>query len=85
MNFRLIENIDHPQSEWLGFFCVGGKKQRQDSALIGSGETGCQAPGLKTPNPIAVFHLVRLAEFIGSRTDHAKNDGNMQLAMITEW
>jgi hypothetical protein len=32
------------------FFAYGGKKQRQGSALIGAGVTGCFAPGLKTPN-----------------------------------
>ena len=28
----------------------GGKMQRHASALIGSGGTGCRAPGLRTPN-----------------------------------
>jgi hypothetical protein len=35
-------------------------------------------------NPIAVFHLVRLAEIISSITDHAKNIGDMQGATTTE-
>jgi hypothetical protein len=35
-------------------------------------------------NPIAVFHLVRLAEIIGFITDHAENDGDMLRAMNTE-
>jgi len=34
----------------LDFTAIGGKIQRHGSALIGAGETGCKAPGLKTPN-----------------------------------
>jgi hypothetical protein len=35
-------------------------------------------------NPIALFHLVRLPEIIGSITNHAENAGDMRRAMITE-
>jgi hypothetical protein len=35
----------------LDFSAPGGKKQRHGSALIGAGVIGCEAPGLKTPNP----------------------------------
>jgi uncharacterized protein Yka (UPF0111/DUF47 family) len=35
-------------------------------------------------NPIALFHLVKLAEIIGFVTDHAEDAGDMQRAMITE-
>jgi hypothetical protein len=35
-------------------------------------------------DPIAVFHLVRLAGIIGSITDHAENAGDMRRTMITE-
>jgi hypothetical protein len=41
---------DHTRSGWLGFYRLGGKKQRHGSALISAGVTGCFAPGLKTPN-----------------------------------
>jgi hypothetical protein len=34
----------------LDFSAYGVKRQRQASALIGAGATGCKAPGLKTPN-----------------------------------
>ncbi len=33
-------------------------------------------------DPIAIFHLVRLAEIIGSIADHAENAGDMMRAMI---
>jgi hypothetical protein len=35
-------------------------------------------------NPIAVFHLVRLAEITGFITDHAENAGDMRRTMSTE-
>jgi predicted phosphate transport protein (TIGR00153 family) len=35
-------------------------------------------------DPIAVFHLVRLAEIIGSIADHAENAGDMMRAMIAK-
>jgi len=35
---NLVEGVsDHPQSGWLGFSAMGGKKQWHDSALIGAG------------------------------------------------
>jgi predicted phosphate transport protein (TIGR00153 family) len=33
-------------------------------------------------DPVAVFHLVRMAEIIGSIADHAENAGDMMRAMI---
>jgi predicted phosphate transport protein (TIGR00153 family) len=33
-------------------------------------------------DPVTVFHVVRLAEFIGSIADHAQNAGDMMRAMI---
>jgi len=39
---------------------------------------------LKTPNPVAVFYVVGLAEIIGSITEHAENDGDMRREMVTE-
>jgi len=68
----------------LDFSATGGKKQRHGSALIGAGVTGRTVPGLETPNPIAVFHLVRLAKIIGSITNHAENAGDMRRALNTE-
>ena len=35
-------------------------------------------------NPIALFHLVRLAEIIGSITNHTENARDMRRAMNTE-
>jgi hypothetical protein len=35
-------------------------------------------------NPVALFHLVKLAEIIGSITDHAENAGDMRRTMITK-
>jgi predicted phosphate transport protein (TIGR00153 family) len=35
-------------------------------------------------DPVAVFHLVRLAEIIGSIADHAENAGDMMRAMIAK-
>ena len=37
--------------------------------------------GLET-DPVAIFHLVKLAEIIGSVADHAENAGDMMRAMI---
>jgi uncharacterized protein Yka (UPF0111/DUF47 family) len=33
---------------------------------------------------VTVFHLVRLAEIIGSIADHAQNAGDMMRAMISK-
>ena len=33
-------------------------------------------------DPIAIFHMVRLSEIIGSIADHAENAGDMMRAMI---
>jgi predicted phosphate transport protein (TIGR00153 family) len=33
-------------------------------------------------DPVTVFHMVRLAEFIGSIADHAENAGDMMRAMV---
>lgn len=35
-------------------------------------------------DPVSVFHLVRLAEIIGSIADHAQNAGDMMRAMIAK-
>ena len=35
-------------------------------------------------DPVAVFHLIRLAEIIGSIADHAENAGDMMRAMIAK-
>ena len=35
-------------------------------------------------DPVAVFHLVRLAEIIGSIADHTQNSGDMMRAMISK-
>ncbi|MBS3758195.1 MAG: TIGR00153 family protein [Desulfobacterales bacterium] len=35
-------------------------------------------------DPVAVFHLVRLAETIGSIADHAENTGDMMRAMLAK-
>lgn len=34
-------------------------------------------------DPVTVFHMIRLAEVIGSITDHAENAGDMMRAMIS--
>jgi hypothetical protein len=44
----------------LDFSAMGGKIQRNGSALIGAGGTGCKAPGLKTPNHIQIYLRVAL-------------------------
>ena len=33
-------------------------------------------------DPVTVFHMVRLAETIGSIADHAENAGDMMRAMV---
>jgi uncharacterized protein Yka (UPF0111/DUF47 family) len=33
-------------------------------------------------DPVAIYHLVKLAEIIGSVADHAENAGDMMRAMI---
>jgi uncharacterized protein Yka (UPF0111/DUF47 family) len=33
-------------------------------------------------DPVTVFHMVRLAEIIGSIADHAENAGDMMRAMV---
>jgi len=35
-------------------------------------------------DPVGLFHLVRLAETIGSIADHAENAGDMMRAMIAK-
>jgi hypothetical protein len=35
-----------------------------------------------TLDPVTVFHMVRLAETVGSIADHAENAGDMMRAMI---
>ena len=35
-------------------------------------------------NPISVFHMIKLAETIGSIADHAENAGDMMRAMIAQ-
>jgi predicted phosphate transport protein (TIGR00153 family) len=35
-------------------------------------------------DPVAVFHLIRLAEIIGSIADHAENAGDMMRAMVAK-
>jgi uncharacterized protein Yka (UPF0111/DUF47 family) len=35
-------------------------------------------------DPIAVYHLIRLAEIIGSIADHAENAGDMMRAMVAK-
>jgi uncharacterized protein Yka (UPF0111/DUF47 family) len=35
-------------------------------------------------DPITIFHMVRLAETIGSIADHAQNAGDMMRAMIAK-
>ena len=42
-----------------------------------------KALNLKT-DPVTVFHMVRLAEIIGSIADHAENAGDMMRAMIAK-
>ena len=34
-------------------------------------------------DPVTVFHMIKLAEIIGSITDHAENAGDMMRAMIS--
>jgi hypothetical protein len=34
-------------------------------------------------DPVTVFHMIRLAEILGSITDHAENAGDMMRAMIS--
>lgn len=36
------------------------------------------------PDATSVFHLIRLAEFVGSITDHAENAGDMMRAMLAK-
>ncbi len=38
----------------------------------------------KEKDPATIFHMVKLAEFIGSVADHAENAGDMMGAMIAE-
>jgi uncharacterized protein Yka (UPF0111/DUF47 family) len=33
-------------------------------------------------DPVTVFHMIRLAEVIGSVADHAENAGDMMRAML---
>jgi len=35
-------------------------------------------------DPVSIFHLVRLAEIIGSIADHAENAGDMMRAMLAK-
>jgi uncharacterized protein Yka (UPF0111/DUF47 family) len=35
-------------------------------------------------DPVAVFHLIRLTEIIGSIADHAENAGDMMRAMVAK-
>jgi uncharacterized protein Yka (UPF0111/DUF47 family) len=35
-----------------------------------------------TLDPVTIFHMVRLAEIVGSIADHAENAGDMMRAMI---
>lgn len=42
-----------------------------------------KALNLKT-DPVTVYHMVRLAEYIGSIADHAENTGDMMRAMIAK-
>ena len=35
-------------------------------------------------DPVTVFHMVRLAETIGSIADHAENAGDMMRAMVAK-
>jgi uncharacterized protein Yka (UPF0111/DUF47 family) len=35
-------------------------------------------------DPITVFHVIRLAEIIGSIADHAENAGDMMRAMVAK-
>jgi len=35
-------------------------------------------------DPVAIFHLVRLAEIIGAIADHAQNSGDMMRAMLSK-
>jgi len=35
-------------------------------------------------DPVTVFHMIRLAEFIGSIADHAQNAGDMMRAMLSK-
>ena len=35
-------------------------------------------------DPITVFHMVRLTEYIGAIADHAENTGDMMRAMIAK-
>ena len=35
-------------------------------------------------DPVSVFHMIRLAEYIGSIADHAENAGDMMRAMIAK-
>ncbi|MGE0084560.1 MAG: TIGR00153 family protein [Desulfococcaceae bacterium] len=35
------------------------------------------------PDPVTVFHLIRLAEILGSIADHAENAGDMMRAMLS--
>jgi len=34
-------------------------------------------------DPVTIFHMIRLAEIIGSIADHAENAGDMMRAMIS--
>jgi uncharacterized protein len=35
-------------------------------------------------DPVTIFHIVRLAEIIGSIADHAENAGDMMRAMVAK-
>jgi uncharacterized protein len=35
-------------------------------------------------DPVSIFHLIRLAEIIGSIADHAENAGDMMRAMLAK-
>jgi uncharacterized protein Yka (UPF0111/DUF47 family) len=35
-------------------------------------------------DPVTIFHIVRLAEIIGSVADHAENAGDMMRAMVAK-
>ncbi|MEJ2265842.1 MAG: DUF47 family protein [Anaerolineales bacterium] len=37
-----------------------------------------------TIDPVSIFHLIRLAEIIGSIADHAENAGDMMRAMLAK-
>ena len=60
---------------------ISNLRQREHEADLLEDEFKIKIFSLET-DPIGLFHLVRLAEIIGSIADHAENAGDMMRAMI---